>query len=133
VRRARRAGFSLLELMLVLAIIGVLTAVAAWNIVGMGERAKIRATKASMSIIESAIKAYHLEQSTYPANFDVLVTGKFLEGDKVKDGFGNKFYYQPTNAPEKPFDLVSAGPDGKMATADDIDLWKEKAKEAANP
>lgn len=118
--RARRAGFSLLELMLVLAIIGVLTAVAAWNIAGTGERAKIRATRASMSQIESMLKSYQVEYSTYPPDLATLVSAKFLEAGKDKDGFDRGFYYRATGLPDRPYDLISAGPDGQLNTADDI-------------
>ncbi len=118
-----RPGFSLLELMLVLVIIGVLTALAAWNIVGTGERAKVRATKASLSLIQSMLKSYYLEQNTYPPDMATLVTAKYLEAGRDKDGFDRKFYYQPTGNADKPYDLISAGIDGQFNTADDIDAW----------
>ena len=74
--RARRGGFSLLELMLVLAIIGVLTAVAAWSVFGQGERAKRRATRASMAVIKNALEQYHLDKSAWPSALLALQAGR---------------------------------------------------------
>jgi general secretion pathway protein G len=124
--RRRRAGFSLLELMLVLAIIGALTAVAAWNLVGAGERAKVRVTKTSLVMIGNMLKAYQLDNETYPPDITTLVTAKYLEAQKDKDGFTRPFYYRPTGNADKPFDLISGGADGVMGTGDDIDYWAAK-------
>lgn len=118
-----RGGFSLLELMLVLAIIGVLTAVAAWNIAGTGERAKIRATKASMAQIKAMIQDYHLSESVYPPDLAALVAAKIMEAGKDKDGFESKFYYRATSVAERPYDLISPGPDRQLNTPDDINVW----------
>lgn len=119
--RRRRAGFSLLELMLVLAIIGALTAVAAWNLLGAGERAKIRVTRTSLSQIGNILKSYQIDTSSYPPDIATLVRAKYLEGDK--DGFDRPVYYRPTGDANRPFELLSYGPDGVPATADDIDYW----------
>src|ERR1051326_179051 len=73
--RARRGGFSLLELMLVLAIIGVLTAVAAVSVFGQGEKAKKKATRASMAVIKNALDQYHLEKSVWPTTLSALQAG----------------------------------------------------------
>jgi general secretion pathway protein G len=118
-------GFTLLELMLVLAIIGVMMAVAAWNIVGQGERAKIKATKASMGVIKGALTQYYSEESAYPPTVATLASMKppMLEPGKLKDGWNRDFYYRVTGTPDKPYDLVSTGPDGQPGTPDDIDVW----------
>jgi general secretion pathway protein G len=122
-RTARRA-FSLMELMLVLIILGVLAAVAAYNLGGMGEKAKVRATKTSLATLKQMIKTYQLEHNSFPAGITTLVTAKYLEAGHDKDGFDRPFYYKAaTGNPERPFDLISAGPDGQLGTADDINVW----------
>lgn len=121
-----RAGFSLLELMLVLAIIGILTAIAAVSISGSGERAKIKATKASMSTIRGALRSYQLDHNVYPPTLDALTQGRtaYLSNDfRLADAWGQAFVYGvPGTAHE--FDLLSKGGDQTFGTADDIDVWK---------
>ncbi|MCW5768154.1 MAG: type II secretion system protein GspG [Phycisphaeraceae bacterium] len=123
VSRARRA-FSLLEITLVLAIIGVLMAVAAVNVIGGAERAKIRATKASMQTVVGQLKTYHLDNSKYPESLALLVTAKpaYLEKLPV-DGWGNDFYFKVPGKNGRPYDLMSSGPDGEFSSEDDIDVW----------
>lgn len=122
-RRAR--GFSLLELTLVLIVIGLLTTVAAVNVLGAAERARVRTTKASLSTIQQQITTYRLEHGDrLPENLDVLVRGGYLEDGKMRDGWGNTFYYAPTPGRERPFDLISGGPDGDLSTPEDnISVW----------
>ncbi len=126
-RRSPRSarGFSLLELTLVIAIIGVLTAVVAFSMGGMGGRAKARQTEASLSTITTAIKAYHLEYSSYPPDLQTLVNAKFLDRDKpLNDGWSKPFYYDPRGrSKEAPYVLMSAGEDGVSGNEDDIDVW----------
>lgn len=117
-------GFSLLELMLVLAIIGVLMAVAAYNVLGGGARAKITATKASLTTIKTALTAYNLDQSAFPPDLHTLVTTKHLDDKALGDGWKNAFNYDPRGRDaDHPFILFSNGPDGQVGTADDIDVW----------
>lgn len=117
-------GFSLLELMLVLAIIGVLMAVAAVNIMGGGARAKKRATQASMETIKGQLKAYNLDTSAFPPTLATLVTSKYLDDKALKDGWSSDFYYSPSGTTkERPFVLTSPGEDKQLGTEDDIDAW----------
>jgi general secretion pathway protein G len=126
---ARRGGFSLLELMLVLAIIGVLTAVAAWSVFGQGERAKRKATRASMALIKSALDQYHLDKSVWPASLTALQAGAmpYLDKDKpLLDGWKQPFLYQAPGSNGHDFDLFSKGGNGQFENGggDDVDFWK---------
>ena len=127
--RTRRA-FSLLEITLVVAIIGVLMAVAAGSVMGGAERAKSRATKASMATITTALKSYHLDNSKYPETISMLVTAKppFLE-KTPQDGWANEFWYKGPGTNGRPYDLISAGPDGELRTEDDINVWTMDEKQ----
>lgn len=124
-----RGGFSLLELMLVLAIIGVLTAVAAWSVFGQGERAKRKATRASMAIIKNALEQYHLDKSAWPTSLTALQAGKtpYLEASKaLVDGWNQPFLYQTPGSNQREFDLFSKGGNGQFENGggDDVDFWK---------
>jgi general secretion pathway protein G len=123
-RRRTRRAFSLLEITLVVAIIGVLMAVAAVSVMGGAERAKSRATKASMATITTALKSYHLDNSKYPETISMLVTAKppFLEKTPL-DGWTNEFWYKVPGTNGRPYDLISAGPDAELRTEDDINVW----------
>lgn len=123
----RTPGFSLLELMLVLAIIGVLTAVVAVNVVGAGGRAKVRATMASMTTVKSALNTYNLDNSAYPPTLPALQSGgtkAYLDPSlKLADGWGRPFYYAVPGLNSQPYDLISSGEDGQGGTEDDINVW----------
>lgn len=125
-RAARRMakGFSLLELTLVLAIIGILMAVAAVNILGQGTRAKIQATKATINVVSSALKSYNLENSSYPPTLQTLIDAKLLDNKKIQDGWKHQLYYEPRGrSKDQPFVLGSPGDDGIIGNEDDINVW----------
>jgi type II secretion system protein G len=124
-RRPNCRGFSLLELSLVLAIMGILIAVTAYSLAGRGTAAKIKATEASLKVISNSIKEYHLNHSAYPTDLTVLVTAKYIEPGGLKDAWNNDFLYDPRgiNA-DQPFILGSAGPNGTPGDEDDIDAWR---------
>lgn len=129
--RARRA-FSLLEITLVLAIIGVLMAVAAVNVIGGAERAKIRATKASMQTVVTQLKTYHLDNNKYPESLLLLVTAQPAYLEKLpKDGWDRDFYFRTPGRNNRPYDLISLGQDGEANTEDDLDYWAMETQQQA--
>lgn len=122
-----RSGFSLLELMLVLVIIGVLASVAAWQVVAQGEKAKRKATFVSMETISQALDSYQLDKNTLPP--DLATLGKQdLDPRKLKDGWGRDFYFSAPGAGGAPYELISAGKDGQFGTEDDAD-WSKRDTE----
>jgi general secretion pathway protein G len=130
-RRAHR-GFSLLELTLVLAIIAILMAAAAWNFVGQGERAKVKVTKQTMSIVESALTQYNLEYSGYPPQLNVLISSKMLKNQPLTDAWSSELYYDTRGAnKDRAFNLRSPGPDKQLGNEDDIDIWTMTREGAA--
>lgn len=120
----RLKGFSLLELTLVLAIMGILIAVAAVAIGGQGDRAKKKATEATLNVLKGQLRAYHLEHSSYPPDLRTLITAKFIEDGGLKDGWNRDLIYDPRGRDtDHPFVLGSPGANGTPGDADDIDVW----------
>lgn len=123
-----RRGFSLIELTLVLAIMGVLIAVASFNMLGQGDKAKARATNATMATIRTAIDQYNLDNSAFPPDLATLQTAKLLDASRnLVDGWNRPLVYDPRGrSKEQPYILGSNGSDGTAGTEDDISVWAAK-------
>ena len=90
-KRSRNAkGFMLLELIIVVAIIGILAAVAIPNLVGMTDKAKVAKIQSDLSTIGTAMEVYHVKKGgTYPTDLSTLA------GD---NGYLKKVPEPPTGA-----------------------------------
>lgn len=122
------AAFTLLEMMLVVAIIGILGAVTVVSLIGQSTEARKKATAASMRTIATGIKSYKADKGVFPSTLNALVDTKFL--DKVpKDAWKRDFIYSSPGAGGKEFSLISLGDDQQQGTEDDIDWWKIDADE----
>ncbi|MCW5776283.1 MAG: type II secretion system protein GspG [Phycisphaeraceae bacterium] len=124
-----RGGFSLLEIMLVLVLIGLLTAGVAVSLSGTGTRAKIRITETRMAEIKRALGQYHMEYSAYPPTLETmqLIRPPILDQDtQITDGWDRKFFYSTPGLNARDYDLISYGPDGQSGSDDDINIWNIK-------
>jgi type IV pilus assembly protein PilA len=72
-------GFTLVELMVVVVIIGVLTAIAVPVYNNVTKKAKINAIAANLRIINGAVSQYYTNEAGQPADIDALVTEKYLQ------------------------------------------------------
>jgi len=123
VSRRAAAGFTLVELLLVVAILGVLATVAIMNMGGLSTEARIKATRTSISTIQTAIQTYEIRNGKYPDTLEQLTQSDSdtiaapLKMSDLNDAFGTKFEYKRKG---NRFEIRSAGPDGQMNTADDI-------------
>ncbi len=130
-------GFTLIEIMVVMVILGLLVAVVAPNILGRGEEARIQVAKTQISQISSALDLYKLDNFAYPATeqgLEALVTkpSGFPEPKNWnKNGYMKNVPVDPWNNPYQyispgvngPFDLYSFGPDGREGgEGDDADI-----------
>jgi general secretion pathway protein G len=129
-RAVRRAsGFTLLEMMLVVVIIGILATVVVINIAGQGDEAKKEATVAKIAQIRTALTTYNLRNNGYPASLDALVPALL---DKVPTDAWDRplVYYTPAQEQGKPFTLFSLGADNQPGTNDDVNVWTMDQKPA---
>ncbi|MCB1614810.1 MAG: type II secretion system major pseudopilin GspG [Pseudomonadales bacterium] len=130
---SRQKGFTLIEIMVVVIIIGVLAALIAPNIIGKAGEARVTAAKADLKTITSALNMYKLDNFTYPTTdqgLQALVTkpsGQPEPKNYNKDGYlpefpkdpwGNDYIYISPGT-SGGFDLMSYGADGREGGQDD--------------
>ncbi|WP_461537646.1 type II secretion system major pseudopilin GspG [Spongorhabdus nitratireducens] len=139
--KARRTqqGFTLLEIMVVIVILGVLASLVAPNV--LGNKAKADRQKAISDIValENALEMYHLDNGFYPSNEQGLealakTPSGYPEPKAWRDNgyirrlptdpWGNNYHMQ---APGEygPIDIFSAGADGQPGTDQDIGNWDQ--------
>ncbi|WP_028293510.1 type II secretion system major pseudopilin GspG [Oceanobacter kriegii] len=130
--RKRVQGFTLLEVMVVLAIIGGILAMVATNVLGSADQANVKTTKAQMKLIESALDMYKLDNYRYPTTeqgLEALVkkptsspepknyrAGGYLKGNSVPtDAWGSEFLYFNEKGQ---YEIVSLGADATEGGAE---------------
>jgi len=121
-----RAGFTLIEVLLVVAILGILAGVVVVNFSGKGKGARIKATRASIAAICTAIDMYEVDTGRYPSALQSLVSsdgaanwsGPYLRGGVPTDSWGTAFSLSTQG--ESGYRVTSAGPDVAMGSGDDI-------------
>lgn len=69
----KRKGFTLIEILIVVVIIGILTAIAIPNFIGMSDRAKIARIESDLQSIGVAAEMYYMDKTDYPATLSDLV------------------------------------------------------------
>jgi len=129
-----KKGFTLIELMLVVIIIGVLVSMVMPRLVGRSEEAKRAAARADINAnISVALDLYELDNGVYPDSLDDLKIrptsstkwrGPYLK-KKPLDPWGNPYIYKYPGEHNSDYDLYSYGPDGKEGGGDDITNWEE--------
>ena len=127
-RRAARAGFTLVELLLVLAILATLAAIVVPKFTGRRVQADIQAAHTQISRFELALDTFEVDNGYYPKGSEGLKDlveepseakawrGPYLEEIPV-DPWGNPYIYRYDN---RSFMVLSTGADGQEGTADDI-------------
>ena len=122
-KKLRRAGFTLVELLLVITILGILGAVVVMNFGDVGGDARRTATLQSIGQITQACEVYRMKTGRgFPKSLDDLTTAindeePLLKAGSLNDGWGEPFEYKLEG---KKYTVRSAGADGQMNTEDDL-------------
>jgi general secretion pathway protein G len=131
-----RSGFTLIELMLVVIIIGALVAMVMPRLAGRSEQAKVQAAQADISAnIATALKLYELDNGAYPNDSDGGLgalaqrpanagnwNGPYIEKKPVDPWSREYKYKSPGTHRTYDYDLYSLGRDGQES-ADDVKNW----------
>ena len=125
-------GFTLLEILVVLVIIGLLAGLVGPRLLSQLDRAKVTTAETQIKMLKGALETMRLDLGRFPnaeEGLKILVTapvdgalrtrwrGPYLDGQLPSDPWGNPYQYDPRGRDTNPFTLYSFGPDGPSAPA----------------
>ena len=138
--RAVRRAFTILELLIVIAILLAIGGIVLINVIGAKDRADIGVTQVQMQALEDALQRFRVDMKRYPSEEEGVVVlwsttslddeeqasawgGPYLEKPVMKDQWGSEWVYRnPSETEGLPYDLVSLGPDQAEGTDDDLSI-----------
>ncbi len=129
-----RKGFTMVELMAVLIIIGLLATLVGTKVLKQIEKAKFATTKANLKTLHTAVMHFYMDTQRFPTEEEGLlvlvesmgdIEGYDLDGyleqtEIPKDGWKNEFIYERFPESGRQFEIRSVGPDGEEGTEDDL-------------
>ena len=129
-----RSGFTMVELMAMLIIIGLLMALVATQVIPKIDQARMTTTKANLKMLHSAVNQFRMDTGRFPTEDMGLMElieqpldvekwpmGGYLETTELpRDGWDHEFIYELYPESGKHFAIRSAGPDGEEGTEDDL-------------
>ena len=128
IRNLGSKGFTLIELMVVMVIIGLLAATVVPKFFGQVDKAMQQDAQAQIELLGQALDLYRLEKHKYPTSDEGLDAIKsYLKKTIPKDPWGNDFIYESPGKEGRGYDLISYGADnaeGGEGTDLDIVSWK---------
>ncbi|XAM00274.1 type II secretion system major pseudopilin GspG [Phycisphaeraceae bacterium D3-23] len=136
-RTRRNAGFSILELLLVLVILSILAGIVGVRFAGQSGKAKVTAAKAQLAQFETALTSFDIHTGAMPTTQQGLEAlrkepngvedweGPYLTKDIEDDPWGNPWQYRAPGTHNNDYDLFSYGEDGSEGGDDDIKNWTD--------
>lgn len=130
-------GFTLLEVMVVIVILGILASMVVPNLMGSQERANMQKAVSDVTALETSLSLYKMDNYDYPSTeqgLEALVDQTDIEPEPrrfpedgyikrlPKDPWGNEYVLLNPGEQGK-MDVFSVGPDGEAGTEDDIGNW----------
>lgn len=141
-KKERQRGFTLMELMVVIVILGVLASLVVPNLMGNKDRADRQKAVSDIIALENALDMYKLDNHRYPTTeqgLEALITApaqtpraeNYNPDGYIRrlptDPWGND-YILISPGEHGAIDIMSTGPDGENGTADDIASWDSGKK-----
>jgi general secretion pathway protein G len=133
---AGRHAFTLIELLLVVAILGILAAIVVPKFAGRTEDARKAAAVAQITVFKNALNTFEIDNGYYPKSLVDLIQQPrdakkwrpYLDTDAIPgDPWGNPYVYTcPGKHNSYSFDIQSAGTDGQLGNDDDLGNWTMK-------
>ncbi|RHW77965.1 type II secretion system major pseudopilin GspG [Colwellia sp. RSH04] len=135
--KSTNQGFTLLEVMVVIVILGILASMVVPNLMGSQERANMQKAVSDVTALETSLSLYKMDNYDYPTTeqgLEALVVQtdieplprRFPEDGYIKrlpkDPWGNEYVLLNPGEQSK-MDVFSVGPDGEAGTEDDIGNW----------
>ncbi len=137
-------GFTLIEIMVVVIILGLLATIVLTNVMGREDEARINATKTQIRSLEGALDGFKLDNGFYPTTdqgLDALIKkpetgriptrwkeGGYLKPARIpKDPWGNDYHYFSPGNEGREYEIISYGADGEPGGEKknaDIESWK---------
>ena len=133
-KRQKRFGFTMIEIMAVLIILGLLGTLVVTKVASNVEKAKVMITKSNLKIYHTAVTQFRMDNNRLPTDEEGLMAliekpsdavdypdGGYLEKSQLElDGWKHDFIYELAPGTNTGFLIRSCGPDGEQDTEDDL-------------
>lgn len=124
--QTKQAGFTLIEVMVVIVILAIMAGLVVPKVVGQSDKARIKTTETALSATSNAIDMFKVDNGRYPTTqegLNALITppqgaknwpeGGYIKGGFPKDGWENDLQYVAPGTEGRAYDLFSLGADAQ--------------------